>query len=725
MYASVIIEYNVKDLDKTFDYLIPENIIHEIKVGHKVLVPFGKTIVEGFVLKIHKNKEKAVSYREIYKIVEKDFYLNEELLELGKYIKSLTLSNLISCYQIMLPKALKASQKTNINRKYDTYIKLNKNINLLNYIESHQRRKKEIEIIEFLKAKETVKKSEIKSSVVSNLIKSNVIVEVKKEVSRQIEFISEETIGISLTELQEKVYNEIINTKDNNKILLYGVTGSGKTEVYIKVIDNVLKKGKTALMLVPEISLTPQIISRFKGKFGEKVAVLHSRLSEGEKYDEYRRIFKGEISVVVGARSAVFAPLKNLGLIIIDECQSSTYKQENTPKYNAIDVAFKRCEYNNALCLLGSATPSLEQYSRAVKGVFKLITLDKRINNNLPEITLVDMTNEVKKRNFIISELLKEKIDSCLSRNEQAIILLNRRGYSTFISCSNCGFVHKCPNCDISLIYHKTSNSLTCHLCGYRETMSETCPNCKNESIKTLGMGTEKLENLLNETFPAARILRMDLDTTSTKGSHQKLIESFKNHEYDILVGTQMISKGLNFPNVTLVGILNIDSSLSMPDFRSSERTFELLMQTSGRSARYNLPGEVIIQTFNPDNYVLRFIKNFDYIPYYNYEMNIRKNLKYPPYFYLISIKIISKHYEKARDESNKIKNYLLKVLNNNFIVLGPSTARVFKLKNNYHFQIIIKYRKAENLFEILEEIKNNFINDDLKIDIDINPVSI
>lgn len=723
MYASVIIEYNVKNLDKTFDYLIPENLINIIKIGHKVLVPFGKTIVEGFVLNIHNIKEE-INYREIYRIVEKDFYLNDELLELGKYIKETTLSNLISCYQIMLPKALKASQKTNINRKYETFVKLNNNINLIDYIENHQRRKKEIEIIEFLKEKKIIKKNNIKSTVINNLIKLNVVQELKKEVNREIQY-TKDNFEINLTSLQKKACEEIINEKENKRILLYGVTGSGKTEVYIKIIEDILKKERTAIMLVPEISLTPQIISRFKSEFGNKVAVLHSRLSEGEKYDEYRKIFNGEISVVVGARSAVFAPLKNLGLIIVDECQSTTYKQENSPKYNAIDIAFKRCEYNNALCILGSATPSLEQYSRAIKGVFKLVTLDKRINNNLPKITLVDMTKEVKKRNFTISDLLKEKINICLSNKQQAIILLNRRGYSTFISCSNCGYVHKCPNCDISLIYHKTSNSLTCHYCGYRETMSNLCPNCKNESIKTLGIGTEKLESILNKDFPNAKVLRMDIDTTSTKGSHQKLIESFKNQEYDILVGTQMISKGLNFPNVTLVGILNIDSSLSIPDFRSCERTFELLMQTSGRSARYNLPGEVIIQTYNPDNYVLRFIKKFDYIPFYNYEMDIRKNLKYPPYFYLVSLKLISEVYEKARDESNKIKNYLLKSLSNNFIILGPSTARVFKLKNKYYFQIIIKFKKEENLFKVLENIKNNFINENLKIDIDINPISI
>ncbi len=723
MYASVIIEYNVKSLDKTFDYIIPDNIKNTLKVGHKVLVPFGKTIVEGFVLNIHDNKNN-VEYKEIYRVVENDFYLNDELLNLGFKMKETTLSNLISCYQIMLPKALKASNKTNINRKYETYLKLNKKYDVLKYIEEHSRRKREIEIIEYLMKEEIVKKSKIKFSGLRNLIKEDIVLEIKKEVNRNVSYIEEEKRNIELTDLQKEVYEEIINEKENKKVLLYGITGSGKTEVYIKVIEKILNEGKTSIVLVPEISLTPQIVSRFKYSFGDSVAVLHSRLSEGEKYDEYRRIFKGEVSVVVGARSAVFAPLKNIGLIVIDECQSTTYKQESAPKYNAIDIAFARCEYHNALCIMGSATPSLEQYSRAVKGIFKLVSLDKRINDNLPKITLIDMTMENKKRNFILSSMLKNKISERLLKKEQIIILLNRRGYSTFISCSSCGFVHKCPNCDISLIYHKTSNSLTCHYCGYKEPMSSICPHCNEESIKDLGVGTEKLESILKKEFSNARVLRMDVDTTSKKGSHQKLIDSFKNNEYDILVGTQMISKGLNFPNVTLVGILNIDSSLSIPDFRSSERTFELLMQTSGRSARYLLPGEVIIQTYNPDNYVLKFIKNYNYIPFYNYEMEIRKKLKYPPYYYLVSLKIISEVYEKARDESNKIKKYLQNNLNENFIILGPSTARIFKLKNKYHFQIIIKYKKEENLFKLLKEIRTNYTNNIIKLDIDINPLN-
>ena len=684
MIASILIEYSVKSLDKTFDYLVPNNLISDIKVGQKVLVPFGKTIVEGFVMSLNNNIDSNIDYKEIINIVEKDFCLNDELLELGKKIKDMTLSTGISCYQAMFPKALKAKSRVNLNIKTKTICYLNKNFNIDEYILNNSRNKKEIEIINKLRDEE-IERSLINSNSLRSLICKGVVLTKSVEIKRSVNFTKENVGDIRLNEDQEKAFNEIINS-DNNKILLHGVTGSGKTEIYIKVIKYMLSKSKTAILLVPEISLTPQIVSRFKSEFKDKVAVLHSALSEGEKYDEYRRIVSDDVSIVVGARSAIFAPLKNIGVIIIDECSSATFKQDVNPKYNAIDVAFLRSEYNKSLVIMGSATPSLEQYSRSLKGVYKLVSLNSRISNTFPKINIVDMNEEVKKRNFIISNELKVKLISVLNKKEQAIILLNRRGYSTFMSCSSCGFVWKCPNCDISLIYHKSTNNLRCHYCGYSTKMSNTCPNCKEEAIKDLGLGTEKLETLFKKQFPSARIVRMDLDTTSIKGAHQKIIDSFKNHEYDILIGTQMISKGLNFKDVSLVGVINADASLNIPDFRSGERTFELLMQTAGRCGRFDLPGEVIIQTYNKDNYVLESLKRNSYIDFYNKEMQIRKALKYPPYYYLVSIKIISNEYEISKNEAVKIKKYLDTNLSNNFIVLGPSTASVFKLKNKYYF---------------------------------------
>ncbi|NLC48699.1 MAG: primosomal protein N' [Tenericutes bacterium] len=717
MLASVLVEYPVSSINKYFDYIIADDVLKDLKVGHKVIVPFATKEVEGFVIKIHNNIDKNISYKKIVKIVEKDFYLNEELLNLGKNMSDTLICNLISCYQVMLPKALKASFKTNINRKYETTLSLNKNVNIDEYIINNKRNKKEIEILNLLKEREYLK-SKLYSQSLRNLITKKIVIENKYEINREVLYEEEKSKNIILTSDQKNAYNEIINSRDM-KFLLHGVTGSGKTEVYIELIKSIIKSKKTSIVLVPEISLTPQIVSRFKNVFGAKVAVFHSALSEGEKYDEYRRILKGEVSLVVGARSAIFVPLNNIGLIVIDECQSSTYKQENNPKYNAIDIAFKRGEYNNAKVVLGSATPSLEQFARAKKNVFHLVSLKSRINFSNTTYEIVNMEKEVKKRNYIISEKLDFEIKSALMRKEQVILLLNRRGFSTFLSCTNCGYVYTCPNCDISLIYHKSSNSYSCHYCGYRTTKTNICPKCNEESIKDLGLGTEKLESLVEKKYNT-KVLRMDADTTSTKNAHQKLIKEFSSGNYNILVGTQMISKGLNFENVSLVGIINSDASLSIPDFRSSERTYELLSQTSGRVGRFDLNGKVIIQTYNHDNYVYKAVIQNDFEQFYNYEMDIRKRLNYPPYYYICLLTIISSSYEKARDEANKVRKYLDKNLNKDHIILGPSIASIFKLKNKYRFNIMIKYKKSDEVIKVVKEI-NSIILKDVIIDININ----
>ena len=716
MLASVIIEYSVKSLNKVFDYIVPIELKDIIKVGHKVIVPFGKVEVEGFVLKLHNNKDNSLEYRSIIRIQESDFYLNEELLKLGKYMSDFLLCNLISCYQVMLPKALKASLKTNINRKYITKVSLNKKVDIDKYILEHKRNTGEINIINSLRDGEKEKKEF--SSSIKKLIEKGIVIENKYEVNREVvtDSLKKE---INLTDGQLNAVNEILDSNDS-KFLLYGVTGSGKTEVYIELLRRILRLNKTGIVLVPEISLTPQIVARFKGVFGDNVAVFHSSLSEGEKYDEYRRIMNGEVSLVVGARSAVFAPLKNIGLIIIDECQSQTYKQENTPKYNAIDIAFKRAEYNNAKVIMGSATPSLEQYARGKKGVFHLINLPSRISGRLPSFEIVDMDKEAKKHNYIISDKLDKEIKEALSRKEQVILLLNRRGYSTFLSCTNCGFVYKCPNCDISLIYHKSSNSYSCHYCGYRCQKSDICPSCHEEAIKDLGLGTEKLEGMIAKKY-GVEVLRMDADTTSTKNAHQKLINEFSSGKYSILVGTQMISKGLNFENVSLVGTINSDASLSIPDFRSAERTYELLSQTAGRVGRFNLPGKVIIQTYNPTNYVYRSVVKNDFDAFFNYEMNIRKKLMYPPYYYICNILITSTTFNEAGKGASKIKKYLdSKLDEKEFIVLGPSVSSIVRLNNKYRFNIMIKYKKIDNLLPVMKEVNNLNIKN-VSIDININ----
>lgn len=725
MIASVLIEYSNKKLDKTFDYIVPSFLISKIKVGMKVTIPFAKSIVEGFVLDLqNKEKDKNIEYKEIIDIKDYEFILNEELLNIGKFVKEKTYSTLISCYQIMLPKALKAKNKYNVSIKYETFIKLkNKDFNIDEYINNNKRNTVEIKILNDLKKEKEINKKNYNISSINSLLKKDIITLVKYEKNR-LNLKTEEKKEIKLSPKQEEIYKKIINEKNYKTFLLHGVTGSGKTEIYIKVIKEIIKEGKTAILLVPEISLTPQITSRFISEFNDDVAVLHSRLSEGEKYDEYRKILREEVNIVVGARSAVFAPLKNIGAIIIDEEHSASYKQESNPRYNAIDVAIYRGKYNNAKVILGSATPMLESYTRAKKGVYTLLTLNERINKNMPEITLVDSSLEYKKRRFLISEELENKINDRLKKNEQIILLLNRRGHSTFVNCTSCGYVFKCPNCDISLTYHKNNNTLRCHYCGYTKVFSNICPNCHEKSVNNLGLGTEKLEEKIKEKFERAKVIRMDVDTTSKKGAHAKIIEDFKNKKYDILVGTQMISKGLNFPDVTLVGVLNADASLNLPDFRSGEKTFQLLTQTAGRSGRSEKKGEVIIETFNPDNYVLKAVQNNDYIGFCIRELQIRKKLKYPPFYFITNLKIISYDYKLAQTESIKILKFLKQNLDETYIILGPTTASMFKMNNKYRFSIIIKYKDDKLLKKAITELNNIYLNSKVNIEIDNNPIN-
>ena len=480
-------------------------------------------------------------------------------------------------------------------------------------------------------------------------------------------------------------------------------------------------------MLVPEISLTTQIVNRFYDRFGPEVAIFHSALSDGERFDEYLKILRNEVKIVVGTRSAIFTPLNNLGLIILDEEHSENYKQDSNPRYHATDMADYRAKYHNIPLILGSATPSLESMARAQKGVYEYIEMTKRIGTStLPTVKIIDMAEEMKKRNTIFSEELINKICDRLISNEQSIILLNRRGYSTVITCKSCGYTYECPHCDITLTYHKSSNNLRCHYCGYTVFKGEECPECKEKALIDYGLGTEKLEQELAKKVPDARIIRMDADTTSTKGSHQEIIDKFKNHEYDILLGTQMISKGLDFPLVTLVGVINADTTLNIPDFRSGERTFSLLSQVAGRAGRGEKKGEVILQTYNPDNFTLKCVQENDYMKFYNYEMNNRHKLDYPPYYYLTSIKIASSDYDIASKEITKVKRYLEKNISKKSIILGPTTASMFKVKNIYRFQIIVKYKVDPMLQKTLKELDELYkLNTKANIEIDNNPLQV
>lgn len=718
MIAKVLVEINNINVDKTFDYIVPFEYIENIKIGMRVKVPFASRELEGFVLDLVNNADDNYELKEIISIVDTEPILNNELLHLGQFMSKKYFSTLISCYQTMLPKALKAQNKTTINKKMIKYVELCSNS--FPKLKPNQEK-----IVEYLRINGKVKKEEVNKisvSGVNTLIKNGIIIESLIEEYRLVtKDINKEKETFKLTVEQQEAKNKILSQTQSSVFLLHGVTGSGKTVVYMEIVEEMLNRGKDSIFLVPEISLTPQMVYHFKSRFGDEVAVLHSRLSEGEKYDEYRKIVEGKVHIVVGARSAVFAPFKNLGAIIIDEEHTTSYKQDNNPKYSAIEIAIERAKNNNAIVILGSATPSLETYARSIKGLYTLVELKHRVNtNNLPLVEIVDMSKE-KHRGSIFSSRLITEVNKRLEEHEQIILLLNRRGYSSFITCSNCGYTAKCPHCDITLTYHKTSNTLRCHYCGYADKMNDICPSCGEKAIKTLGTGTEKVEEEIKKVFNA-RVVRMDLDTTSKKGSHEKIITAFKNHEYDILLGTQMIAKGLDFSNVTLVGVINADTSLMIPNYRSNEYTFQLLMQTAGRSGRGEKNGSVIIQTFNPEHYAITLASKHDYIDFFKQEMEVRRKLSYPPYYYLIYIKVIGKDYNKISIESNKIASILTRELKNSKI-LGPTTCSVFKLNGLFRFGIIIKYKKEEKMEEVLQSLVNHYKgNQTVKVDIDVNP---
>ncbi len=716
MLIEVLIELKARAVDKYFTYKVPVNLINKVKVGVRVIVPFAYSKLMGFVTKVNVENTSDYEIKEILDVVDTEVILTDELLELGKYLKEKTLATLISCYQVMLPNGYKASKKK-INKKYETYITVN-----IDKLKDVKLSDKQQDIVNILLKNKQVSYSYLKkiNSSVDTLIKNGVLVKEKVEVYRlNNNYRLKEKYA--LTPDQEKVYKQVDLDKFQT-YLLYGVTGSGKTEVYMELIEDVIKKGKEAIVLIPEISLTPQTVRRFIERFGQVVAVLHSGLSDSEKYDEYRKIRKGEVKIVIGARSAIFAPLENIGIIVVDEEHSTSYKQENMPRYDAILVAKKRGEYHNCPVILGSATPTLESFARTLKNVYTLLKLEKRVNNrSLPEVEIIDMMKAHKKTKFF-SETLYEKINSTLQKGEQVILFLNKRGYATTISCKNCGKTFNCKNCDITLTYHKSSEMLRCHYCGYAELKPKVCPNCQSE-LELNGIGTEQIEEELNTLFPDYKTIRMDFDTTSKKGSHEKIIELFRNNEYQILVGTQMIAKGLDFSNVTLVGVINADGSLNIPDFRSSETTFDLLNQVSGRAGRGEKKGYVYIQTFNPNHYAILYAKNNNYLGFFQNEMKNRHLLNYPPYCYLALIILSATDYNYLGLESKKIKEYLK--INLKTEILGPSLANPFRVNKIYRMNIIIKYKKENNIYEVLNNLINHYkINDKLRIDIDFNPRS-
>ena len=717
MVVGVLVQLASQNVDKIFDYSVPKELEDSMQVGIRVLVPFGRQTLEGFVLEIKDSS--PLKLKEVYSIVDYDIVLNKELLALGKEIQKDTLSTLISAYQVMLPKALKAKAGTTIRKKFHTFYQLEQR----DYLGTSLPQKK---ILELFHDRKMIPKEELTSislSALSTLVEKKVLLPVFIEDYRLKYEVHKESKKV-LTPLQQEVVTKVIQGDYRKPFLLFGVTGSGKTEVYMNIIEHVLNQGKTAIILVPEISLTPQMVEQFSNRFGNQIAALHSALSDGEKYDEWRRIARGEASIVIGARSAIFAPLKNIGIIIMDEEHSDSYKQgDKDPRYHARDIAIWRAKYHACPVLLGSATPSLESMARAQKGVYQLLTLTERVNGRkLPDVEIIDMNQEAKKSSSHLTVQLLNEINDCIDRGEQAILFLNRRGFSTFVTCKNCAETIKCPHCDITLTYHKSNRMLRCHYCGYATPLPKVCPNCGEEALSDLGVGTEKIEEELHNLLPYAKVLRMDVDTTSRKGAHKKMIDAFRGHEYDILLGTQIVAKGLDFSDVTLVGVINADTSLNIPDFRSSENTYSLLSQVAGRSGRSSKQGKVLIQTFNPDHYAISYVKRHDYLGFYKEEMVIRRKLGYPPYYFLCYIKISGRDSKYIYQEALKIKQSLDRSLEHTTI-LGPTSLPIFRVNNIYRYGIILKYKREDKLRSELSHIKNHYkTNSKVRIDIDFSP---
>ena len=575
----------------------------------------------------------------------------------------------------------------------------------------------------------------VSRAIINTLVKKGLLrIEEQKVDRNPLAFKKKnESKKLKLTEEQKNAYNKIekaIEEKRFEEFLLYGVTGSGKTEVYMQLIEKVLEKGKNAILLVPEISLTPQMLDRFIGRFGkEELAVLHSKLSVGERHDEWIKIKENRAKIIIGARSAIFAPTQDLVIIIIDEEHDNSYKSESNPRYNAKEIAKKICEEDNIPLVLGSATPDISTFYKTTQGKVTLLKLTKRANNsNLPSVEVVDLKRELALGNkSMLSQSVYNSIKQNLEDKHQTILFLNRRGYSTFIICRECGYTMKCPNCNISLTYHSFQNRLKCHYCGHEEQVVKICPSCGSDKIRYFGTGTQKLELEIKKIFPEASTIRMDVDTVTKKNSHEEILNKFKNENIDILIGTQMVVKGHHFPKVTLVGVVSADSSLNIDDFRANERTFQILTQVAGRAGRENLPGKVIIQTYNPDSFPIEFSKKQDYDLFYKTEINLRKQLKYPPFCDIIVIGFSGENAQEITNVSTYVYNLLKTNLEKyDFKVFMPMPAPIDKIKNKYRWRIIAKGDVTENITIIINKCLQKFyesgIGKKTNIAVDVNP---
>jgi len=739
-YALVVVDVLNQDVDKIFTYAIPE-ALNNICVGMRVLVPFGRQgNIEGVVVSVSDTTDLPLDkLKYVHSLIDSVPFLNEEQIFLAKWIKKQYHATMADALRLFIPAQVRAGK---VKTKYIQMIKLSASKEQTDVVlGSLKPGTKAHRIISVLAEYGDMEKSRLNHIVgacyepLKKLISKGIVKEYSEEAVRSpyLDIAPERAPWLNLNRKQNEVLDEIILSKNQfAPFLLHGITGSGKTEVYMQAINKITAENKTAVVLVPEISLTPQMVLNFRKKLGDGVAILHSALGQGERFDEWKRILTGQAHIVIGARSAIFAPLKNIGIIIVDEEHESSYVSETHPRYDAIEVAIQRAKYNNCPIVLGSATPSVNRYYKAQKGEFKLVEMLRRANGKeMPPVSVVDMTEEFSKGNrTIFSQELYENMCSTLSKDQQIMLFLNRRGYSSFVMCRACGETITCENCDVSLTYHSNVDKLRCHYCGYEIPMPKLCPYCGSKFIKQFGAGTQKVEEEFLKLFPDKKTVRMDIDTTRGKDAHYHLLKQLADGSAQALIGTQMIAKGHDFPNVTLVGVVAADGMLRMPDYRSRERTFSLITQVSGRAGRAENPGKVVVQTYSPQHFVIECAKNHDYKSFFEKEIEQRKAMWYPPFARIIRILYVCEDAEKAYNGSlqayDKIR-VLLQKSGDNVLYSERSQAPIGRLQEMYRHQILIKIKEFDGIEDLVDKLFDSIkgiAEKDLYCDIQINPVN-
>lgn len=724
MIAEVIVDISTSSIDKIFDYIAIDNI----EIGCRVLVPFGRQKIEGIVIAFKETSEYLDKLKPIIKRLDTFVAIKQEMINLMWYMKKHFNLRLADVLRLFIPTQLRGGKIKPLTR---LFVELNSQ-NDYDFMLSKVSKKQQ-DLLEFLKKNGgdflVNLKEKFSDYAIKKLKELNFVSVYQKSKERKpFENIAGVDKKVTLNEMQVNAVEKILNP-NQNKFLLHGVTGSGKTEIYLAIIKKMLLNDLSSIMLVPEISLTPQMLNNLRGRFGENVAILHSGLSHGERLDEWTRIHKGIAKVVVGARSAIFAPMENVGVIIIDEEHEQSYVSENNPRYNTHEVAKWRAMYNNAKLILGSATPSIDTYFKSKNNEFEIIELNKRVNNlSMPEIEIINMSHELRLGNRgIFSDKLKEELIKTINEKKQAMIYINRRGFSSFVMCKKCGHVVKCDDCDVSLTYHKEDNLLKCHYCGKRYRMLTHCPKCGDDKIRFGRVGTEQVVGEVKRLLPKSKVLRLDNDTTRTKTAYYDILSSFGRHEADVLVGTQMIAKGHDFEDVNLVGIIDADMSLYYGDYTASEKTFQLMTQVSGRAGRATGNGKVILQSYSPNHYTFTYSKDYDYKGFYNQELNLRKVTKFPPFSKIVRILVT------ATEEKNAIMccktNYeCLKKLKEKyseyFLFFQAMKSPIQRIENKYRYQILMRIakEKEEEIIQEIYKITNGNLSKKASLFVEINP---